>query len=160
MASILRERKCMTATVFVDTNVLIYAVDVGDRRKQALAEAWRRALWRTGRGRTSVQVLEEFYAKVTKKWPASGSQVRAEILDLFAWNPVPITTNLLELGWKVQDLFHFSFWDALIVAAAKLSGSNYLLTEDLQAGQDLDGVKIVNPFETNAHALIPELRVP
>jgi predicted nucleic acid-binding protein len=54
--------------------------------------------------------------------------------------------KLLEQGWKIQDRYQFSYWDALIVAAAKTSSCGYLLTEDLQAGQNVDGVEVVNPF--------------
>jgi predicted nucleic acid-binding protein len=53
---------------------------------------------------------------------------------------------LLEQGWKIQDRFQFSYWDALIVAAAKVCDCSYLLTEDLQSGQKLDGIEVVNPF--------------
>jgi predicted nucleic acid-binding protein len=53
---------------------------------------------------------------------------------------------LLERGWKIQDRFQLSYWDALIVAAAKAASCRYLLTEDLQAGQSLDGIEVVNPF--------------
>ena len=51
-----------------------------------------------------------------------------------------------KLGWKIQDRYRFSYWDALIVAAAKMASCRYLLTEDLQAGQKLDGIEVVNPF--------------
>ena len=61
----------MTAPVFVDTNVLIYALDEADRKKQQLAQAWRMELWKSRRGRISYQVLQEFYVKVTQKWPTA-----------------------------------------------------------------------------------------
>jgi len=144
----------MTATVFVDTNVLIYALDPGDPKKNSAAEAWRTELWKTRRGRLSIQVLQEFYVKATKKWPKSRDRARAEVQDLLAWHPVPMDYALLELGWKFQDRFQLSFWDSLIVAAAKTSGCRYLLTEDLQAGQNLDGVQVTNPFLTPPSAVL------
>jgi predicted nucleic acid-binding protein len=144
----------MTATVFVDTNVLIYALDQADLKKQAAAESWRTALWETQRGRISLQVLQEFYAKVIQKRPAAKNNARAEVLDLFAWRPLGMTTQLLELGWTMQDRFHLSFWDSLIVAAAKTCGCLYLLTEDLQAGQDFAGLKVISPFLTQPSALL------
>lgn len=61
----------MTAPIFVDTNVLIYALDQADRNKQQAARAWRTELWKSRRGRVSFQVLQEFYVKVTQKWPAA-----------------------------------------------------------------------------------------
>ncbi len=54
--------------------------------------------------------------------------------------------GLLESGWRLQDRYRLSYWDALIVAAAKAAACGYLLTEDLQAGQKLDGIEVVNPF--------------
>lgn len=53
---------------------------------------------------------------------------------------------LLETAWRLQDRYDFSFWDTLIVAAAQAAGCRYLLTEDLQDGQDLDGIQVLNPF--------------
>ncbi len=138
----------MTATVFVDTNLLIYALDPADPKKHAAARAWRSELWKTRRGRLSIQVMEEFYVKVTQKWPKSRDQARAEVQDLLAWHPVPMEYPLLELGWKLQDRFQLSFWGSLIVAAAKTAGCRYLLTEDLQPDQNLDGVHVTNPFLT------------
>jgi predicted nucleic acid-binding protein len=136
----------MSGPVFVDTNVLIYAFDDFDPKKQRAARAWRAELWRTHTGRISFQVLQEFYAKVTQKLPAAREEARAEVRDLTAWRPLAVSAELVEYAWKVQDRYRFSFWDALIVAAAKATACSYLLTEDLQEGQDLDGVTVVNPF--------------
>jgi predicted nucleic acid-binding protein len=61
----------------------------------------------------------------------------------------------IEEGWKIQDRYQLSFWDALIVAAAKTLACSYLLIEDFQADQDLDGVLIVNPFVCNPDSLPP-----
>ena len=136
----------MTAPVFVDTNVLIYALDEADRKKHEAARFWRADLWKSRRGRISYQVLQEFYVKVTQKWPSSRQQARAEVRDLLAWQPVSVDAPLLERAWRIQDRYHFSFWDALIVAAAKVASCRYLLTKDLQADQDIDGVLVINPF--------------
>lgn len=136
----------MTAPVFVDTNVLLYAMDKADMQKQRAAQNWRAELWKSRRGRISYQVLQEFYANVAQKWPALRDQARAEVRDLLAWRPVPVDCSVLEQAWKVQDRYHLSFWDSLIVAGAKVASCRYLLTEDLQSGQDLNGVLVVNPF--------------
>lgn len=137
----------MSAPVFVDTNVLIYAVDTFDRTKHEAARAWRAELWKSKRGRVSFQVLQEFYAKVTQKWPSAREDARAEIRDLMKWKPVVVDDVTLERGWKIQERYRLSFWDSLIVAAARQAGCGYLLTEDLQAGQEVDGVVVVNPFQ-------------
>ena len=145
----------MTVAVVVDTNVLLYALDEADPAKQAAARAWRTALWKSRKGRTGFQVLQEFYVNVQRKWPSAVEQARAEVRDLLAWHPVAVDAALLERGWKIQDRYRISFWDAMIVAAARASSCRYLLTEDLQAGQSLDGVTIVNPFLAEPESIVP-----
>jgi predicted nucleic acid-binding protein len=139
----------MTALVFVDSNVLIYAVDEGNQKKHENAKLWRAELWKSRCGRVSFQVLQEFYANVIRKWPSAREQVQAEIRSMLAWAPVSINAEILESGWKIQERYQLSFWDSLIVAAAKAASCRYLLTEDLQADQDLDGLLVVNPFRSD-----------
>jgi predicted nucleic acid-binding protein len=136
----------MTAPVFVDSNVFLYALDEADPKKQQAARNWRAELWKSRRGRISFQVLGEFYVNAVRKQPTSREEVRAEVRDLLAWNPVTTDGIVLERGWKIQDRYQLSYWDALIVAAAKVCRCHYLLTEDLQSGQKLDGIEVVNPF--------------
>jgi predicted nucleic acid-binding protein len=144
----------MIAPVFVDTNVFIYALDDADRKKQEVARNWRAELWRRRQGRISFQVLQEFYAKVTHKWPNARQDARSEVRDLLAWRPVSVDSAILDHAWKIQDRYQMSFWDALIVAAAKSASCRYLLTEDFQAGQDLDGLLVVNPFRNDPPSLL------
>jgi predicted nucleic acid-binding protein len=136
----------MTAPVFVDSNIFLYALDEANPKKQQAARNWRAELWKSRRGRVSFQVLGEFYVNAVRKQPAARDEVRAEVRDLLAWNPIIADGMLLEQGWKIQDRYQFSYWDALIVAAAKVCCCRYLLTEDLQSGQKLDGIEVVNPF--------------
>ena len=136
----------MSALAFVDTNVFLYAVDDADRQKQQMAREWRSELWKNRRGRTSFQVLQEFYAKAIQKSLASRHAARAEVRDLLAWRPILIHGGILLDGWKIQDRYQLSFWDALIVAAAKAASCQYLVTEDLNSGQEYDGVIVLNPF--------------
>ena len=143
----------MSALVFVDTNVLIYALDNADERKQRAARSWQRELWKSRRGRISFQVLQEFYAKVTEKMPRARQEARSEIHDLLAWQPVAVDHTVLDRGWEIQDRYHLSFWDSLIVAAAKAASCRYLLTEDLNTGQELDDVLVVNPFLSDPASL-------
>jgi len=99
----------MTATVFVDTNVLIYALDAANLKKQEAARVWRTELWKSGRGRISYQVLQEFYAKVTRTWPGARREARAEVRDLLAWHPVAVDDRVLERAWTIQDRYQLSF---------------------------------------------------
>lgn len=138
----------MTEPVFVDSNVLVYRRDASDPRKQARAETWVRRLWEERLGRLSTQVLQEFYVTVTRTLrpglPADAA--REEIRDLFAWKPVTPSSAIIEGAWTIESRHGLSFWDALIAAAAKASSCGYLLSEDLQDGLDLDGVRVINPF--------------
>lgn len=138
----------MSAPIFVDTNILVYALDAGAGEKQRQAAAWTESVWRSGRGRVSTQVLHEFYVTVTQKLRPGldRSAARVEVRGLMSWRPVQLDEVMLESAWDVQDRFHLSFWDALIVAAARAAGCGHLLTEDLQDGQMLDDLRIVNPF--------------
>ena len=144
----------MTASVFVDTNVLLYALDRAEPWKQEKARAWRDELWKRKCGRIGIQVLQEFYANVVRKWPSASELARSEIRNLMAWRPVVVDTDLLEHSWKMQDRYRLSFWDSLIVAAAKSSACQFLLTENLQAGQDLDGIIVINPFQDQPGSIL------
>jgi len=138
----------MTATIFVDTNVIVYSIDPGKKAKQERALEWMNEVWKTRRGRLSMQVLQEFYVTVTAKLKPGLDReaARRHVMALTLWRPTPITPPLIERAWSVQDRFGFSWWDSLIVAAAQAEGCTYLLTEDLQEGQDLEGVVVINPF--------------
>jgi predicted nucleic acid-binding protein len=136
----------MTAPVFVDSNIFLYALDDADPRKQQVARSWRAELWKARLGRVSFQVLNEFYVNALRLKPSASDEARSEVRDLLAWNPVAVDAAVIELCWKLQDRYRLSFWDSLIVAAAKAALCGFLLTEDLQDGQKLDGMEVVNPF--------------
>lgn len=138
----------MPAAVFVDTNVLIYNRDVSVPAKQSRAHAWMEELWRRRAGRLSMQVLHEYYDAVTRKLTPGLDRptARADVRDLMAWRPVRADLALTEGAWQLQDRFRLSWWDALIVSAARLARCPYVLSEDLQHDQDFSGVRMVNPF--------------
>jgi len=139
----------MTGPAFVDTNVLVYDRDRRDDRKHGQARAWMAALWRQrGLGVVSTQVLTEFYWTVTRKLrPGLDADVaRRYVRSLCAWEVVSVDQAAISDAWAIQDRFELSFWDSLIVAAARVGRCGVLLTEDLQDGQDLDGLLVVSPF--------------
>ena len=135
-------------SVFVDTNVLVYARDLSVPHKQQRAHEWISALWASRLGRTSVQVLNKYYVTVTRKLSPglAARDARADVSDLRAWLPVPISASLLDYAFAAEDRFGLSYWDSLIVAAAQAAECDYLLNEDLQDGQRLDSVTVLNPF--------------
>ncbi len=142
----------MSDKVFVDTNVLLYARDAGQPVKQPIAQSWLAALWDQRSGRLSFQVLQEYYVNVTQKLKPGlpVEQARQDVRNLMLWNPIATDAALLESAWKLADRFKFSWWDALIVAAARRADCALLLSEDMQHGLNIDGMIIVNPFASNA----------
>jgi predicted nucleic acid-binding protein len=138
----------MIVPVFVDTNVLVYSRDPSAGAKHATAQEWLGHLWQTRRGRLSFQVLNEYYAVVTARLRpgVQPADARTDVQNLLAWQPVPVDGDVVATAWEIQDRFGFAFWDALIVAAAQIAACRYLLTEDLQHGQELDGVTVISPF--------------
>ena len=138
----------MTATVFVDTNVLVYSRDASEPQKQEQALAWMTHLWQTRTGRLSFQVLQEFYVTVTTKLDPGmdARHARREVRSLLPWRPVPVDSQVIEGAWATQDRYKLSWWDSLIVSAAQVADCQYLLTEDLRSGQKFGAVQVVNPF--------------
>jgi predicted nucleic acid-binding protein len=138
----------MTAPVFVDTNVLLYWRDGRHAAKQVRAAEWLALLWREQRGRTSTQVLSEYYVNVTKKLDPGlpAGEAWDDVEALLAWEPQPIDGALLRRGRAVEVRYGLSWWDSLVVAAAQAQGCSLLLTEDLQDGAAYGGVTARNPF--------------
>lgn len=142
----------MSGSVFLDTNILIYARDTAQPAKQPLARAWLESLWRERRGRLSFQVLQEYYINVTQKLRPGlpAARARQDVRNLLSWKPVRTDAALLEAAWILGDRFGFSWWDALIVAAARRAQCELLFSEDMHHGLDVDGTVITNPFAPGA----------
>lgn len=140
----------MTDIVFVDTNVLIYAHDVDAGRKRERAVDCLRELWDSGAGRLSVQVLQEFFVNATRKLATPVARaVAREVLGAYAaWVREPTTAGTVLRATEIAETAQLSFWDAMIVASAEQAGAAVLYSEDLNAGQVIAGIRIVNPLVT------------
>jgi len=136
---------------FVDSNLLLYSVDPAEATKRARAVEWTEALWRSGSGRLSWQVLHEFYWNAVKKMGLATVNAREIVQDLSYWMPVDTSLGLAPHAWAWMDAEQLSYWDALILAAALRSGSAYLLSEDFQADRRYGDLQVLNPFE-HSHA--------
>lgn len=138
----------MSATYFVDTNLLVYARDSSESQKQPIAKDWLDRLWSQRCGRLSIQVLNEYFVTVTRKLTPGLNEDAAwsDVEDLLTWDPVPVDSHVLRRARELAMRYALSWWDAQIVAAAQLCGAERLLTEDLQDGQDMDGLVVINPF--------------
>jgi len=138
-------------TAFVDTNVLIYAHNLDAGTKHELAKTLIEGLWSSGQGKLSVQVLNEFYVNITQKIqsPVKPETARAIVEPYLSWQPiVPAADSTLRAS-EIQQRHRLSFWDAMIVHAAVLSGAETLYSEDLNAGQLIEGIRVVNPVSTS-----------
>ncbi|MEX1173694.1 MAG: PIN domain-containing protein [Chloroflexota bacterium] len=133
---------------FVDTNILIYAHDRSDRAKQGVAQAILERLWADRTGTISTQVLQEMYVVATsqQKLAMSPQQARDLVGTYSAWPTVVVEPALILTASRLAEEHHLSFWDALIVEAARVAGAATLLTEDLQHGRMFGGVRVEDPF--------------
>ena len=131
---------------FLDTNILVYADDADAGPRRAKAQELVVGALANGDAVISTQVLQEYFAVATRKLgiPAEAAQRKVEVLAAL----VAVTTDADHIieSIKLHRLYSLSFWDALIVHAARRAGCDRLLTEDLQPGQRIEGVHIVNPF--------------
>ncbi len=138
----------MTGKVFVDSNVLIYAHDSDAGAKQQRAAERLKKLWDNGQGRLSTQVLQEFYVNVTQKIkkPLTRSLAREIIRNYGLWVESAITTSTVVRASEIGEAWKISFWDGMILAAAEQDGARELLSEDLNHGQAIAGIRVLNPF--------------
>lgn len=134
---------------FIDTNVLLYAVSSAPQ--EAAKRDRARALLESENWTLSVQVLQEFYVNAVGKLARPLSREAAErfVRHIMTRDPLPITADLVLAGIAVTRRFRLSYWDAAIVAAAKILQCQILFSEDLQHGQDFGGVQVMNPFRVS-----------
>jgi predicted nucleic acid-binding protein len=139
----------MSAESFLDTNLFIHQLEARDDRKSAIADAIIREGVATGNACISYQVVQECLNTVLRKAevPLDVSGARA-YLDhvLTPLLRVSASPHLYHRGLDIQDRYHFGFYDSLIIAAAMEAECTRLLTEDLQDGQVIETVTVMNPF--------------
>jgi predicted nucleic acid-binding protein len=134
---------------FVDTNVLMYSVSptLHEKAKRDIADA----ILDSDDLCLSVQVLQEFYTQATR--PTRAGRLRAdEAATLVStWRRlriVDLTITIVERAITASQRWQISYWDAAIIESARTAGCATVLSEDLQHGQNFDGVRVVNPFHT------------
>jgi predicted nucleic acid-binding protein len=133
--------------VFVDTNILVYAHDKDAGEKHRTARDKVESLWgRPILPSISVQVLLEFYVNLIRK-KVRASDAREAVMDYLEWDVIDNDQALLLEGMRLKEKWSVSFWDALIIAAAKRARVRELWTEDLKPGRDYEGVLVVNPLQ-------------
>lgn len=131
---------------FLDTNVLVYGDDASDPTKQRIAINLIREHRLNRTGAVSLQVLQEYFVAVTKKFKLDASLARQKV-EVFARFDVgePTIGDILA-AIDLHRLRQITYWDALVLRMAKQTGCSVLLSEDMQHGQVIEGLRIVNPF--------------
>lgn len=131
---------------FLDSNVLVYAEDAAHPEKQAKAISLIVGLAGQRSAVVSLQVLGEYFNAVTRKLHLDVEIARSQVEFYTQFQVVePTVTDVLG-AIDLHRLFGMSYWDSLIVRSAKQAGCSVLLSEDMQHGQVIDGVRIENPF--------------
>jgi predicted nucleic acid-binding protein len=136
----------MPARSFFDTNILICADDKADPAKQQRALDLVAEHRRGRTGVVSLQVLQEYFVTVTRKLQVDARVARRKVELLAEFDvATPEVADILA-AIDLHRLHGFSFWDALILRAAKQAGCNVLFSEDMHGGREINGLQIVNPF--------------
>jgi len=136
----------MIPKIFIDTNILVYAMDRHDPMKREICRSILRSISNSNCGVISTQVIQEFYVTATKKL-GIGEIVAKDIIHSFSmFETIVITPELIDRAIDCQILNRLSFWDALIMATAESAICEKIWTEDMNHGQVIHGVRIVNPF--------------
>lgn len=132
---------------FVDTNVLLYSIspDASESHKRGIA----RSLLLEPDFALSVQILQEFYVQATRLSRPGRLTHEQAVGLIMTWSRLPIqelTPAIVMRAIASSQRFQISYWDAAVLEAARTAGCATVLSEDLQHGQDFDGVRVINPF--------------
>lgn len=134
--------------VFVDTSVFVYADDAAEPTRRQQARDWVAHLWATRMGRTSTQVLSEYYVCVTQRIQPGLAQgdARAKLRRYQQWQPWVTDHQTVETAWGLEVRLQMDYWQALILASAMHSGCDAVLSDALPLAR-YDQLEVINPFE-------------
>ena len=135
--------------VFIDTNILVYCADRGDSQRRQRCRELVRHLRSQHRAVISTQVLQEFYVVATAKAGVDPVKAKAICANLGQMPTVTVTSNLIEQAIDCHQSARISFWDALVVVSARNADCTHLLTEDLNPGKAIAGVRVVHPTDAD-----------
>lgn len=137
----------MTVMRFVDTNILLYRIstDPVEATKQAIAED----LLKAADLAVSIQVFQEFYVQATRASRPDAIAHEDAVSLIRSWKRfqvLSLTPELLDAALVARERWQLSYWDAAVIEAARLAQCEVILSEDLNAGQDYAGIRVLNPF--------------
>jgi len=144
----LTARRQIVVRNLLDTNLLVYADAADDPVKQKRAVELITGLRASGEAVLSTQVLQEFTNVALRKLRLPQSLIRERLVFYRRFDMAPTSADLIAGALDLHALHGLSFYDALVVQAASVSGCQRLLSEDMQHGAVLAGVQIENPFRT------------
>ena len=136
----------MSVRSFIDTNILVYTDDQDTPEKQRVALDLVEQLRLQRIGVVSTQVLQEYFTAATRKLHVRPDIARRKVEIFARLDLVQVDLDLILSAIDLHHLHAVSFWDALIVRAALANGCAVLYSEDLQMGQRINGLRVVNPF--------------
>jgi predicted nucleic acid-binding protein len=131
---------------FFDSNILLYCDDAANPAKQLRAVELVLEHQRRNTGVVSLQVLQEYFVNSTRKLRVEAALARQKVEVYTRFHVVEPSVSDILAAIDLHRLRGFSYWDALILRCARQAGCSVLLTEDMQHGQVIEGVRIVNPF--------------
>lgn len=139
----------MSAKFFLDTNIVVYTFDSGAPKKKRRAQELVEQALRTQEGMVSTQVVQEFLNVATTKFsvPLKLSDTQQYLQDVLG--PLCLVFPSIDLyrqALVLQQDMQYSFYDSLIIAGALQADCDALYSEDLQHGQQIRGMRILNPF--------------
>lgn len=137
---------CIVPKIFIDTNILVYSVDSNDKSKQKQARKILKSTVENNSPVISTQVLQEFYSATTSKLKLDKIIAKSIMHNFHHMETVQIDLELIEQGIDISILSQISFWHGLIIAAAEQANCSLIYSEDLNSGQTIRGINIVNPF--------------
>jgi predicted nucleic acid-binding protein len=137
----------MSVRSFFDTNILVYADDKASPAKQRRAIELVAEHRRARTGVLSLQVLQEYFVTVTRKLHVDAQIARRKVELLAEFDVASPDVADVLAAIDLHRLHGLSFWNALILRSAQQSGCSVLLSEDMQAKRQMDGVRVINPFD-------------
>ena len=133
---------------FVDTNILVYAVDPAEKERQPLVSDLLRRMVRDQTLVLSVQSLNECYRVLTdRRRIMPREEARQFVAALAPSCTAPFGYDVTREAWRLQDAVGYSFWDCMLLGSALLAGCGIFVSEDMQHGQELDDLTILSPFQ-------------
>ncbi|HFE63605.1 twitching motility protein PilT [candidate division KSB1 bacterium 4484_188] len=136
----------MSVKIFLDTNLLVYSMDQNDPRKKEQSREVLRTIRDEYRGVISTQVMQEFYVAATRKLGVDPLLAKNIIQQFENFEVVIISPEIIYEAIDCSMISQLSFWDALIIVSAERAKCREIWTEDLNHGQIIRGVKVVNPL--------------